>query len=81
MNVEIDKEEYFDWLKTSNIVEEEHCSFSSCCGPHSFTTEIEKNGNLYLLTWGWGWDRGNPEKHNYSIESLFRMPGQEGDGI
>lgn len=81
MSEDIDKETYYWWLKNSRIIVPEHCTSSACCGPHWFTTEIEKDGNLYHLGWGWGYDRKNPMKEEYSIKLMFRMNGQEGEGI
>ena len=78
---EITKEEYYEWLKSSRIVHSESCIFSSCCGPHSFATDIEKDGVLYELSWGWGWNQDKRDEHNYGVKPLYRMEGQEGDGI
>lgn len=83
---DISEEEYNDWLKTSTIVEPERCSLSSCCGPHSFSTLIEKNGYLYELSWGWGMKHAiNPEvpyaEKDYSISRLRLLPYHHGDGI
>lgn len=77
---EITENEYNEFLKTSKIVVNEYCSFSSFCGPHSFTTEVINDGIRYELNWGWGW-KDDHSKKDYSITELYKEIGQEGDGV
>lgn len=76
----ITKEEYYNWLKTSDMVGNEYPVFTSCCGIHEFGMELHKNGNLYELFWGWYPEDGNT-KYWYGIKELYREGGQEGDRI
>jgi hypothetical protein len=81
MSDNITKEEYFDWIKTSDKVGDEYCEFSSCCGPHTFGRKIVKDGVEYELSWGWGWDDKDKKKHFYYVKCLYKLNGQEGEGI
>jgi hypothetical protein len=82
MNKEISEEEYYAWLQTARVITPEHCTFSSAgSGPHSFTTDLEKDGILYELTWGWGWNMGGYDDHYYGIKCLYKLEGQGGEGI
>ena len=80
MTIDITKEEYDSWLDSSEVIENERCTFSSCCGPHSFATYIYKDGMFYELGWGWSPEKTGTE-YFYTIKRLLKMPGQEGDGI
>jgi hypothetical protein len=77
---EITQEEYYNFIKTADKVGNEYCSFSSCCGPHSFSTEIQKDGMLYELSWGW-YVENKKTKYWYNMECLHKLSNQEGDGI
>jgi hypothetical protein len=79
---ELTEKEYYDFLKSvDRILTDEYCSFSSCCGPHTFTIEVLKNGIRYTANWGWGWNDNDKSKRNYYITTLYKEQGQEGDGI
>jgi len=79
----ITQEEYQNWLKIADKVGAEYCEFGSYCGPHTFANDIEKDGILYTLFWGWGWERNekNEPKHFWAIKQLYKIPLQDGDGI
>lgn len=77
---EISKEVYDNWLKTADKVEDEYCSFSSWGGPHEFVRQIEKDGMLYELSLGSGWQE-DKSKIDYRIKCLHKVGGQDGDSI
>jgi hypothetical protein len=85
----ISEQEYNEWLKTADRVEDESPTFTSCCGPHEFAIIIHKNGMLYELCWGWypEEDKTPNPKYKYKttcwwgIKTLHREFGQEGEGI
>lgn len=86
---EISKEEYENWLKSADSVEDEHSIFTSCCGPHEFSRNIHVKGMLYELHWGWypEEDTVPDAKYKYKdtfwwgIKEMWREDGQEGGGI
>lgn len=86
---EITKEEYYNWLKNADRVEDEYSEFTSCCGPHTFATPIHKNGMLYTLYYGWYTEEDKTpnskykykDTHWWGIKCLYELSGQKGEGI
>lgn len=79
--MDLTKEEYDNWLETADKVEQEHCVFSSMCGPHEFANIIHKNGIAYELCWGWDVINNKETNYFYSVKQLFALDGQYGDKI
>ena len=77
---DITKEQYFNWLENSKIIENERPTFTSFCGPHDFSTIISKSGMLYDLGWGWYPEEGQTIDW-YGVIKLSKENGQFGEGI
>jgi len=84
----ITKDEYYEWITSSRWVSNGEM-FTSCCGPHSFSDIISKDGILYSLSHGWDVEKETDPNSTYTcknvywwgIKTLQMDDGQLGDGI
>jgi hypothetical protein len=70
---ELTEDEYYHWLSTSAILENEKCVSSHSGGPHAFET-IVSSGSMHALSQEWGFD-GTTTMRYYVEPVMYRADG------